>query len=68
MRGAPHKRTAEPHTVGLVPRPQQLGNIDTQLKQNMTEYNNVRQSVNNIERKQTCVHTYRTPSLGDARR
>ena len=42
--------------MDLVPDAQQLGNIDTQLKQNMTEYNNVRQSVNNIERKQTCVH------------
>jgi len=54
--GTPHERTAGLHSVDHVPDAQQLGNIDTQLKQNMTEYNNVRQSVNNIERKQTCVY------------
>ena len=32
---------------------QQLGQIDAELKSKMTEYTNLRQSVNNVERKQT---------------
>jgi hypothetical protein len=30
-----------------------LGQIDSELKGKMTEYNNLRTSVNNVERKQT---------------